>query len=141
MTTCRIAERMKKVKFIEVSSIDSINVECINSDFNARLFLKKPFQNSTEKLNVLETALESLIDKTNSPEYDLVFKSPCIDLLINVEEISYMTEIVSTIYGWQPPAKYWRLMPRATEIILKDGTKKIVKESIYKIKEKIESIR
>lgn len=126
------------MKFIEVTSVNSIDVKILNPEINVQFLTK--IADSADKLSALETALESLIDKRNSAEYDLIFKSPGIGLLINVEEISHMSEIVSTIDGFRPQEKFWQLMPRATEIVLKDGTKKIVKESIYKIKEKIESI-
>lgn len=126
------------MKFIEVTSVNGIDVKILNPEINVQFLTK--IADSADKLSALETALESLIDKRNSAEYDLIFKSPGIGLLINVEEISHMSEIVSTIAGFRPQEKFWQLMPRATEIVLKDGTKKIVKESIYKIKEKIESI-
>lgn len=128
------------MKFIEVSSINSIDVKVRDPEINAQ-FRKECFASTSEKQSAVETALESLIDKRNSAEYDLIFKSPVIGLLINVEEISHMSEIVSTIDGFRPQEKFWQLMPRATEIILKDGTKKIVKESIFNIKIKIDSIR
>lgn len=121
--------------FIMLRTIDSTDVKHKNADINAQLF-KEKFTNMHEKQRVLENALESLEKSEGFSIDDWVFTSRSRGLLIDVKEISYMSEILPTIDRVKLPEKFW-LIPTATEIILKNGTKIIVKDGICEIKKQM----
>lgn len=113
------------MKFIELVSIDGTDIKRNDDNYNAELS-EGTFSNRSERCSIIENTLRRWIKEEKVSVTEWRFKSPGIVLVINAEEISYMSEIMPTIDGIEISEEFWPWIPRATEIIFKDGTKKLL---------------
>ncbi len=101
-----------------------------------------PFNTWKEKEEAIVEALERLmlLHEDEFKEDNWMFESSTIKIAIDVDEISYFYEVPPTIDGCEIPKKFWKFMKRATMIVLKDGTEKMVAESIEDVNSKISNL-